>query len=37
MSNYIDTLMDEETEKFDENTLDGKAKKLKTNYERLHR
>jgi len=37
LSNDIDVLMDEDSEKVDENTLDGKAKKLKQNYDRLHR
>jgi len=37
MSNHLIELDDEESEKFDENTLDGKSKKIKQDYERLHR
>merc|ERR1712156_592134 len=37
MSNHLTELDDEESEKFDENTLDGKSKKIKQDYERLHR
>ena len=37
LSNDIDIMLNEDTEKFDSNTLDGKGKQLKKDYDRLHR